>query len=315
MQDSTFKIGHATDLIGITGCTVILCPPGGASAGVDVRGGAPGTRETDLLRPDCMVDRVHAIMLGGGSAFGLAAADGVMRWLEEHDIGFDVGVARVPIVPAAILFDLPIGDPKIRPNAAMGYAACDTAAAVPPVTGCVGAGTGACVGKLMGLSSAVKGGIGYARVTLAGDVWVDALVALNAFGDVIDPNSGKVLAGARNPAGGWLNTYETLKSLTQQDFRRFAGRNTTLGVTMTNAVLSKAECQKMASMAQNGFARSIRPVHTMGDGDVIFSLSAGEAKANVNVLGEAAAEACALAVLNAVHAATSLGGVPALRDV
>jgi L-aminopeptidase/D-esterase-like protein len=312
----SFRIGHATDLTGITGVSVVLCPPGGAVAGVDVRGGAPGTRETDLLRPDCMVERVHAVMLGGGSAFGLAAADGVMRWLEAHNIGFDVGVAKVPIVPAAILFDLPIGDPKVRPDAAMGFAACEAAAEVPPAQGSVGAGTGACVGKLTGLNSAVKGGIGYARVALAGEVWVDALVALNAFGDVFDPASNQIVAGARNPqTGTWLNTYETLKTITQQDFRRFAGRNTTLGVVMTNAALSKAECQKMAAMAQNGFARCIRPVHTMGDGDVIFALSGGDARGNVNVLGEAAAEACTRAILNALHAATSLGGVPALRDL
>ena len=309
------RVGHWTNLKGITGCTVILCPEG-AVAGVDVRGGAPGTRETALLHPLCMVDNVHAILLGGGSAFGLAAADGVMRWLEERGHGFDVGVARVPIVPAAILFDLPIGDPKCRPDAAAGYAACQAASAEPVQQGSVGAGTGACVGKLFGLLNSTKGGIGTASLTFADGVTVGALVAVNAFGDVRDPSTGGILAGARKPGShDFADTVRTLMSAGTGDFRRFAGRNTTIGVVATNARLTKTEANKMAQMAHNGFARAISPVHTMGDGDVIFALSHGEKQGNVNLIGELAANVMAQAIVNAVNAATTLGGVLSLREL
>jgi len=309
------KIGHWTNAEAATGCTVVLCV-NGAVAGVDVRGGAPGTRETDLLDPTCMVEKVHAILLGGGSAFGLAAADGVMRWLEERGYGFDVGVAKVPIVPAAILFDLPIGSATIRPDAAAGYAACEAAREDSIQQGSVGAGTGACVGKLMGLQSATKGGIGYAEMTFGDGVRAAALVAVNAFGDVINPQSGAILGGARAPGTSqFINTYETLKNLGAQDFRRFAGRNTTIGCVMTNAKLSKVEANKVAQMAQNGFARAIRPVHTMGDGDTIFAISLGDKTSNVNLIGEACAECTANAIVNAMQHATSLAGVKALKDL
>lgn len=310
-----FRVGHYTDLTGITGCTVILCPEG-AMGGVDVRGGAPGTRETDLLHPDCMVDKVHAILLGGGSAFGLAAADGVMRWLEERGHGFDVGVARVPIVPAAILFDLPIGDPKRRPDAAAGYAACEAATTEPVIEGSVGAGTGACVGKLFGLAGSTKGGVGSAQITFADGVIVAALVAVNAFGDVRNPDTGAIIAGAHKPGSpDFADTVQTLMAMGTGDFRRFAARNTTIGVVATNAKLTKTETNKMAQMAHNGFARAISPVHTMGDGDVIFALSHGDKVSNVNLLGELAARAMSAAIVNAVSAATALGGVPAMRDL
>ncbi len=309
------RVGHAQNLEAITGCTVILCEEG-ATGGVDQRGGAPGTRETDLLRPMHLVEKVHAVLLAGGSAFGLEAAGGVMSYLEERGIGFNAGVARVPIVPTAILFDLAIGDASVRPDAAMGRAACEAADDGPVEQGSVGAGTGATVGGLFGPAFQMKGGLGTTSVDLGGGLIVGALVAVNCFGDVIDPESGSIIAGARKPPAGkeFADTLATLRTFVGKAITRFASRNTVIGVVATNADLTKEEASKVAQMAHNGLARTIRPAHTMFDGDTIFTLATGKKKANVNVIGAYAAEVMAQAIVNGVRAATSLGGRPAARD-
>ena len=312
------KVGHYTDREGITGCTVVLCE-GGAVGGVDVRGSAPGTRETDLMRPVNMVQEVHAALLTGGSAYGLDAAGGVMRWLEEREIGFNVGVGVVPIVPAAVLFDLTIGDPKARPDATVGYQACQSASDGPVAEGNVGAGTGATVGKLLGPKFATKGGLGTASVKIGKGIVVGAIVAVNAFGDVVDPDTGTILAGTRKPVGGgFVNTVKQMQGGLGQTILGFA--NTTLAVVATNAYLTKEGANKVAQMAHDGLARSIRPVHTMLDGDTVFALATGERPkkgkgADPSVVGTAAAEVLAQAVVRAAQQAESLGGVPAARDL
>jgi len=311
------KVGHWTNLEAGTGCTVVLCPQG-AVASVDVRGGAPATRETDLLDPTCTVQQVHAILISGGSAFGLAAADGVMRWLEEHDYGFDTGVARVPIVPAACLFDLPLGRADVRPDAAAGYAACEAASTDAVAMGNVGAGTGAAVGKLLGFGQASKGGLGSASKSLGRGVVVAALVAVNAVGDVVDPRSGKILAGARKPlVGGFVDSEKFMQSRMGQTIQDLANKrgNTTLAVVATNAKLSKAQAKRMAMMAHDGLARTIRPSHHPFDGDAVFALSTGEKEADVGILGAAAAQVLAEAVVQAVRAAETLHGIPSVRDL
>jgi len=305
-------VGHATDLEHLTGCTVVLCPGQGCVAGVDVRGSAPGTRETDLLRPGQLVERVNAILLAGGSAFGLAAADGVMRYLEERGVGFAVGVTVVPIVPAAIIFDLTVGDFRVRPDAAMGYAACAAANAGPVAEGNVGAGTGASVGKALGPTQAMKAGVGSASLRLPDGLIVAALMVVNALGDVIDPATGQIIAGARLPDGGWADTARLL--LYGAPAAAAPGHNTVIGVVATNARLDKAQANKVAQMAHDGLARAIRPAHTMGDGDTIFTLSAGEVTADVTRVGQAAADVVASAIGRAVRTATSLGGLPGLGD-
>lgn len=310
------QVGHAQDFAAATGCTVVLTLEG-AICGVDQRGGAPGTRETDLLRPMHLVEKAHAVLLTGGSAFGLAAADGVVRWLEEKDIGFDVRVARVPIVPAAVLFDLAIGRADVRPDAAMGYAACQ--AAVNPASelqaGTIGAGTGATVGKILGPAGRMKGGLGTAVIELAPGLWVGALFAVNCLGDVVDPTSGRILAGARKlPEGDFVDTMEALKKRMMGSFT--SSGNTVIGIVATNASLSKEAANKVAQMAHDGLARAIRPAHTMFDGDTIFTLATGQGQpADVTFIGAYAAEATAQAIVDAVQQATSLAGVPALRDL
>jgi L-aminopeptidase/D-esterase-like protein len=311
------RVGHATDLEALTGCTVVLCEDG-AVGGVDQRGGAPGTRETDALYPMHLVQRAHAVVLSGGSAFGLEAASGVVRYLEERGVGFDTRVAKVPIVPAAILFDLSLGDPKVRPDAAMGYAACHAASDGPVAEGNVGAGTGATVGKIMGVGQAMKSGLGTASIHLGGGLLVGAIVAVNAFGDVIDPSTGKILAGARALVGGetFADTLAMMKTLVGKAILRFAGRgNTVIGVVATNARLSKEETNVVARMADDGLARTIRPAHTMLDGDTIFALATGKKKADINTVGAYAAEVMATAIVRAVKAAEGVGGLPAWRDV
>jgi L-aminopeptidase/D-esterase-like protein len=302
------RVGHFTETRRPTGCTVILAPEG-AVAGVDVRGAAPGTRETELLSPLNAIDQVHAVLLAGGSAFGLNAAGGVMRWLEEHGIGVQVGPARVPIVPAAILFDLWVGDASIRPDAASGYAACKAATTEPVAEGNVGAGTGASVGKLFGIHRAMRGGLGSASITVGG-ITVAALVAVNAIGDVIDPATGEPIAGARSADGESLQG--TMRSMLRGELTApmQPGSATTLGVVATDAVLTKAQANKVAQMAHDGLARSINPVHTMTDGDTIFALATGASgqTANVTLIGALGAEVMATAVLRAVRAATRLGG-------
>jgi L-aminopeptidase/D-esterase-like protein len=304
-------VGHASDLQAATGCTVIVCRQG-AVGGVDVRGSAPGTRETDLLRPMNVVERVHAVLLTGGSAFGLAAADGVVRYLEEQGIGFDVAVAKVPIVPAAVIFDLMIGSAMVRPTAAMGYTAARAASGGPVEEGSVGAGSGATVGKLLGPQTAMKGGVGTWAVSLPGGVIVGALVVVNAFGDVIEDGTGQVLAGARDPqTGGFLNTARALiRGVHAPGFTA----NSTLGVVATNAALTKVQANKLAQLGHDGLARVISPVHTMFDGDTIFALSAGRAKADPVAVGVAAEQAIAESVKRAVRLAKGVGGIAGLAD-
>ncbi|HHS98247.1 MAG TPA: peptidase S58 family protein [Chloroflexi bacterium] len=308
------RVGHATDPEGLTGCTVVLCGRG-AVGGVDQRGGAPGTRETDLLRPMHLVEKIHAVLLAGGSAFGLAAADGVVRYLEEHDIGFDARVAKVPIVPAAILFDLDLGDPHARPDPAMGYAACEAASDGPVAEGNVGAGTGATAGKILGIERAMKSGLGTAAFGLGGGLVVGALVVANPFGDIVDPETNEVLAGIRRPRGDRPGgTLEVMRSLVGKAVLRFAS-STVIGVVATNARLSKEEANKVAQMAQDGIARAVRPAHTLFDGDTLFALSTGRKRADVNLIGAYAAEAVARAIARAARAAEGAGGVPAWRDL
>jgi L-aminopeptidase/D-esterase-like protein len=299
------RVGHATHSEAMTGCTVVLCPKEGAVGGVDQRGGAPGTRETDLLRPMHLVERVNAVLLSGGSAFGLDAAGGVVRWLEARDMGFDTRVAKVPIVPAAILFDLDVGDASVRPDATMGYAACEAATDGPVTEGRVGAGTGCTVGKVLGQGRASKGGVGTASVDLGTGLVVGALVAVNAFGDVIDPQTGEILAGARALAGsGFADTLATMKGLVGKTILRFAGgSHSVIGVVATNARLTKEETNKVAQMAHDGLARAIRPAHTMFDGDTLFALATGQKSADVNMVGAYAAQVVAEAIIRAVRAA------------
>ena len=307
------KVGHASDLTGLTACTVVLCE-GGAVGGVDQRGGAPGTRETDLLRPMHLVKEAHAVLLAGGSAFGLAAADGVMRYLDERKIGFGVGRLRVPIVPAAILFDLAIGDARARPDADMGHGACLAATSAPVEEGNVGAGTGCSVGKVFGPSRATKSGLGSASLDLGGGLVVAALMAVNAFGDVVD-EQGQILAGVRPLRGlGFADTLALLRGLTGRAALRVAGA-TVIGVVATNARLTKEEANKVAQMAHDGLARAIRPAHTLFDGDTIFTLSTGRARASATLVGAYAAEVVAQAIVRGVKAASAAGGLPAGVDV
>ncbi len=308
------KVGHFTDTRRPTGCTVLITEEG-ATAGVDVRGAAPGTRETDLLNPTNLVDRVHAIILAGGSAFGLEAATGAVRFLEEKGIGFPAGPARVPIVPAAILFDLGMGDHRIRPDAEAGYKACAAATTEAPAEGSVGAGAGATVGKAYGLARAMKGGIGTASVRV-GKVTVGALVAVNAVGDVIDPRSGEVIAGTRTEDG------RRRLGLTQAILRGElppalqAGMATTIGIVATDAQLTKAQAQKIAQQAHDGLARTIDPIHTMWDGDTLFCVATGKSgvTGNMMALGAIAAQVMAAAVIRAALAAKAVPGpgVPAV---
>ena len=311
------RVGHAQNAHAMTGCTVVLCEKG-AVGGVAQVGGAPGTRETDLLRPMHLVEKAHAVLLAGGSAFGLAAADGVVRWLEERKIGFNAGVAHVPIVPAAILFDLDIGDADVRPGPEMGYAACEAAKDGPVAQGSVGAGPGARVGSLFGPDYQMKGGIGTASRTLGGGVVIGAIVAVNCFGDVIDPATGRIIAGARKPPAGTelADTLATLPTFVGKVIMHMASaRNTVIGVVATNARLTKEQANKLAHMAQDGLARTIRPAHTMMDGDTLFALSIGGKKVDFTVVAAFAAEVVAQAVVNGVRAATSLGGRPAVGDM
>ena len=310
------KVGHYTLSERPTGCTVVLVERG-AVGGVDVRGGAPGTRETDLLDPVSTVEEVHAVVLSGGSAFGLDAATGVMRYLEERDVGFDVGVAKVPIVVGAILFDLGVGgDPSVRPDAACGYRAAQDAGAGPIAEGNVGAGAGATVGKLRGGRRAMKGGIGTASITLPDGLTVAAMVAVNAVGDVIDPATGEVIAGVRTEDGtGLADARALIRSGTM--IRQQPAQNTSIGVVATNASLTKSQATKISQMAHDGFARAIYPAHTPWDGDTIFSLATGgyTGSADVLTIGALAADVMAEAVVRAVRAATSIEGFPAASDI
>jgi len=300
-------VGHHDLGVRPTGCTVVLCPEG-TVGGVDVRGAAPGTRETDLLAPDNSVPHVHAVVLSGGSAFGLDTASGVMKWLEEHGIGFPVGPVRVPIVPAAVIFDLGIGNPRIRPDLMSGWLACEDASSAPVRQGNVGAGAGATVGKVFGAHRAMKGGIGSAALTVAG-VTVAALVVVNALGDVVDPRNGLIAAGARTSASA-LVLQNTVGSLLHgaSTVPPTSGGNTTIGVVATDAVLTKNQAHRLAQMGHNGLAQSIRPVHTPWDGDTLFALGTGTSglPADMMLLSTLAAEVTAMAVLSAINHAKGL---------
>lgn len=306
---SGIRVGHAEHTAAITGCTVLLCEKG-AIAGVDQRGGAPGTRETDLLHPTHLVQSVHGIVLTGGSAFGLSAADGVMKYLEERRVGFNTGIAHVPIVPAAVIYDLGIGNPSIRPGSEMGYEACMNASTGPVREGNAGAGLGACVGGMYGGKFQMKGGVGSVCITLRGGLQVGALMVVNSFGDVIDPDTNQILAGARKPLSrkSFANTLTSMNSLTGGAILKFAGKNTVIGVVATNVKLSKEEVNKVAQMAQDGIARTIRPAHTMLDGDTLFSIATGKKSADVNLVGAYATEAVAQAIVRAVRSAKTIEG-------
>ncbi len=311
------KVGHHTLTERPTGCTVVLAEKG-ATAGVDVRGSAPGTRETDLLAPTATVDQVHAILLSGGSAYGLDAASGVMRYLEQQGVGFKFGGAVIPIVPGAILFDLGVGDPKIRPTAECGYLAAKAATDGPVVEGNVGAGAGATVGKMGGRDRAMKGGIGSAAITLPNGLIVAALVAVNARGDVIDPSTGQVVAGMRTEDGkGLADVRRRLRSGALELPLPEPLQHTTLGIVATNATLTKTQATRIAQMAHDGLARAISPAHTSADGDAIFALATGvrTGPEDLDTIGTLAAEAMAEAIVRAVRAATSIPGYPAARDL
>lgn len=310
------KVGHHTLKERPTGCTVVLVEAG-AVAGVDVRGAAPATVETDLLAPGNLVEQVHALVLSGGSAWGTQTAGGVMRYLEERKIGFEFGGAYVPIVPGAALFDLPVGNnPRIRPDASCGYEAARAATTGPIAEGNVGAGAGATVGKFAGTGRPMKGGIGTASITMPDGLIVAALVAVNAAGDIIDPATGQIVAGARTADGkAFADVRKLLRDGTVQKGR--AGENTTLAIVATNAKLTDAQATRFAAMGHDGFARAIVPAHTMVDGDIVFSLATGShnTPANLSVLGALAADVTADAIVRAVRAAASIPGYPAARDI
>lgn len=305
------KVGQVEDKEGLTGCTVIICEDGGV-CGVDVRGSAPGTRETDLLDPINMVQKVHAIVLSGGSAFGLESTCGVSRYLEEKGIGFDVGVAKVPIVTGAVLFDLGVGNPKCRPNIEMGYKACQIANNIELKQGNYGAGCGATVGKIRGSEFCTKGGIGSYSIKLDNGLVVSAIIAVNAFGDVYE--NGRVIAGVLNDdKNDFLNTYDLMKKGVNKG--GFNIDNTTIGAVVTNAKLSKAECKKISQMAHNGFAKSIFPIHTPHDGDTIFTLATGEVETDITLLGSIASEVVEKSVISAIKNASKTNDILSYNEI
>ena len=294
------RVGHWTDRVGLTGCTVVLCPPGTVGS-CEVRGGAPGTRETDALRPGTLVDQVHAVLLTGGSAFGLAAADGIERYCEERGIGFDAGVAKVPIVPAAVLFDLAVGDASARPGAEAGYQACEAATAGDVEEGTVGAGTGATVAKLPDPDFALKGGVGTAATSGEGGVVVGAIAAVNSLGEIVD-EEGMAIAANRSPEP-------------EGEPRIWPGTNTTLAVVATNARMSKERAHLLAVAAHEGIERAVRPAHTIWDGDTTFALATGEVAADQRAVEAMASTAVAEAIRRAVLAATGVPDFPAVSEL
>ena len=310
------KVGHYTDSRNATGCTVVLCEDG-AVGGVDVRGSAPGTRETDLLAPTAMVDRVHAVLLSGGSAFGLAAATGVMEYLEENGVGIEFGDSRIPIVPAAILFDLGVVSADVRPGPDAGRLACQAASSGPMPEGSVGAGTGATVGKLLGRDRCVKGGIGAASIDLGDGFVIGAVVAVNAIGGVVDPETSELVAGPLDHHDTMLDSMSLIVSPVFQDAPPRPGENTTIGVVATNAKLTKAQANKLASVAHDGLAMTVRPAHLMEDGDTLFALATGklEMDAPMNRLCAASAVCVSRAIIRAVQKATGLGGIKAVSEL
>jgi L-aminopeptidase/D-esterase-like protein len=310
------RVGHWTNRRAATGCTVVLCPPEGAIAAVDVRGGAPGTRETDLLAPGQLVQRIHAVLLSGGSAFGLDAATGIMRFLEEQGTGFRMGKALVPIVVGAVVFDLGTGRSDIRPDAESGYRACQAARARTLAQGSIGAGAGATVAKLGGPGYAVKGGIGSASERLAGGLIVGALAAVNAVGEIVDPSDGRLLAARRAADGEPIEGIEFLRGRPRRTPE--PGTNTTIATVATNAALTKEQTLRLATMAHAGFARTIRPSHTPADGDTIFALATGALsveESDLLPIGALATRALERAILRGVLRAKSLAGVPSVQDL
>ncbi len=308
------RVGHWTDREAATGCTVVLCPPEGAAAACAVLGGAPGTRETDALDPGNQVERAHAVLLTGGSAYGLDAAGGVMRWLEQHGIGYEMRSARVPIVPAAVIYDLGIGRADVRPDAAAGYAACRVAA-TSFATGSVGAGTGATVAKVGGPGSAVKGGLGTAGDRMLDGVTIGAIVAVNALGEIVDPDNGRLVAAARTADGRPLDTFDHMRRRTSPPPAPIG--NTTIGIIATDLALNRLQLMRLAIMAHAGFARAIRPSHTPADGDTIFALSTGAITVepvDLVALGTLAARTMERAIVRGVRDAAPLAGVPSCRS-
>lgn len=306
------KVGHHQSEEGMTGCTVIICEKG-ATGGVDVRGSAPGTRETDLFKAEKMVDKVHAVVLSGGSAFGLDAAAGVMKYLEEQGIGFDVSVTKVPIVASAVIFDLHIGDYRIRPDFEMGYRAAKNANEYTKLQGNIGCGMGATIGKILGPHNSMKSGLGSATVK-SGELIVSALVSVNSFGDIYDFTTNEQIAGVYDYKNNkLLSTIDIMKNINKD--LGFSISNTTIGVIATNGILTKAEGNKIAEMAHNGFARSINPIHTMLDGDTIFTMATNEVKADINLLGTLAAEAMSKAITNAIMFAEDSNGLKAYKNI
>jgi L-aminopeptidase/D-esterase-like protein len=307
------QVGHAHNLDAATGCSVVICEKG-ATAGVDVRGGAPGTRETDLLDPVNLVEKIHAVVLAGGSAFGLDAASGVVQYLEERKIGFDVGVTRVPIVCGAVLFDLTIGDHRVRPDREMGYQACRNMDAETCAEGNVGAGTGATVGKIRGMERAMKSGLGCHAIQV-GQLKIGALVAVNCLGDVIDPETGERLAGLLNEDRTGVADTEAVMIQSYSGKKDLFAGNTTIGIIAANAILTKSQATKLASMAHNGYARTMRPAHSMYDGDTIFTMATGHVEVDVSVLGLLAARIMERAVVSAVEKAQPLLGLKCRADL
>ena len=314
MDFENLKIGQAENAAAGTGCTVLLLGQEGAPAGLDVRGGGPASRESELLKPMAAASVIHAILLSGGSAFGLDAAGGVMRYLEEHNIGFDVGVTKVPLVCQSCLFDLTVGDPMVRPDADLAYKACQNAEQGNYRDGCFGAGTGATVGKLLGMEHCMKSGIGSYAVQV-GELKVGALVAVNALGDIYDWKTGRKVAGLLAEDGKtFANAEEIALRKTEVVENKFVG-NTTLGVIVTNGCFQKAQLCKIAGMGHDGYARAIRPVHTTADGDSIYAVSLGNVQADQDVVGALAAQVMAEAILRAVQVAKSGYGFPAVSDL
>ncbi|AQR97516.1 P1 family peptidase [Clostridium saccharoperbutylacetonicum] len=308
------KLGHAENKEGGTGCSVVICEQG-ATGGVDVRGGAPGTRETDLLNPMEMVDKIHAVVLSGGSAFGLDASGGVMQYLEGNDIGFDVTVAKVPIVCQAVLFDLSFGDPKVRPDKEMGFKAClNSENYKDDINGNIGAGYGATIGKFLGTDYSMKGGLGTYAIKV-GNLEVGAIVAVNCLGDVIDPSNLNIIAGAYDHENNeFLNTERLIIENLENPKNPFKG-NTTIGIIVTNADFTKAEANKVASMAHNGYGRTMRPAHTMFDGDTIFTMSTNKVIADVTTVGMLAATVMEKAIIRGVKSAQGLFNIPSCSDI
>lgn len=305
------KVGQVEDKNGLTGCTVVICEEG-ATCGVDVRGAAPGTRETDLLDPVNLIQKVHAVVLSGGSAFGLESTCGVSKYLEERNIGFDVGVAKVPIVVGAVLFDLAAGNPKCRPDKEMGYKACEMASDTVLKQGNYGAGCGATVGKIKGPEYAMKGGIGSYSIKLENGLVVSALIAVNAFGDVYE--GGKVIAGVLdNSKTKILNSYELMKQGINKG--GFSIDNTTIGVVATNAKLDKAGCKKISQMAHDGYAKAIFPIHTSHDGDTIFTMATGEVEVDITLLGSLAVEVVEKSIINAIKNSSSVKNILSYKDM